>query len=317
MKGKLMMTLVALATFGFVSCDKEVENNASFSSSTYNYVVHLDGEGEPVIKKGYYTFVMDYETKKLSISTDMVDMGTDDDVKFTTNEIKYNTSVVNFNGGVGTVIYGTELTPGTTTDGRELRNLRFELSPLYYEPPTITYTKDDTSPLPQPDLTYRKRTTGRNGEAPKMLYQIGEDYMVYTFWPDLYYNGVTKTSVMGDDNSTFESQDVGYRLKFDIAKKKATVVLYNVQFNPQMPKMECLILPDLDVEFTNNGYIVDAHNVVPLYIENMKIMENPRFPFTTFRFVAETNMVEGTCEFTVAGRFYGSFIGKYMEFIVR
>ena len=127
---------------------------------------------------------------------------------------------------------------------------------------------------------------------------------------------VGAVQLMGDPSSYMSTMEIGYRVKFDIKNKKAHVVMYNVQFNPHMPKMECLILPDLDVDFNNNGYAIEAENISPLYIEGGKLMENPSFPFTTFKFTAETNMVEANCEFTVAGRFEGFFKGNYMETIV-
>ncbi|MDE7413438.1 MAG: hypothetical protein K2N05_06585 [Muribaculaceae bacterium] len=317
MKKNLLFCCIAVAGLAMSSCKKEPENKFSFSVSTYNYVSFLDDSHDPVIKRGYYNYNFDAINNKVVISTDMVDLGDDNDSRFVTDPFPYNSSIVNFNGDYSPVYYGSDLNPCTDINGQPIKNLRFELTPIYYVPPTISYTPDPTSPLPQPDLSYRERPNGMSGVAPKMLYDVGDKYRVYTFWPDLYYKGVTKTSVNGVEDSSFESQDVGYRLKFRISEKKVDVVMYNVQFNPNMPKMECLILPDLDVKFTNNGFIVEDRNIVPLYVEGDHILENPRFPFTTFKFTAETNMVEGNCEFTVAGRFSGSFVGRYMEFVVR
>ncbi len=317
MKKYLAIPLCAVALGS--SCSKEAVNTASEVVSTYNYVAHVDvnDPSEPVITKGSYRFGFDYINNMVSIASDMVDLGENQEVAFSTEQFKFTVAPV---FGFGTnpekvdyVYHGFDQFPGKANNGMQITDLRFELSPILYTPPELTYTKDPTSPLPQPDLSYK----ARQGSAPKIRYVLGDEYQIYTFWPDLYYCGVTDTEVMGVADSEYKSQDVGYRLKFDIKNKKAQVVLYNVKFNEQMPAMECLILPNLDVQFTNNGYIVEAANVNPLYIEGGKIMENPRFPFTTFKFVAEGNMVEGYCDFTVAGRFHGAFTGKYMEFVVR
>lgn len=319
---KKIFTLALLTgTLITTSCsDKEPVNTTTETIATYNYVakVNLDDPSEPVIKKGFYHFGFDFINSTVNISTDMVDLGNDQDTGFATEEFKFTTAhVFGFSDDLEHPQYtyhGFDQFPCTAANGMQVTDLRFELSPILYTPPAINYEKDPTSTLPQPDLSYKARPIGY---APKIRYVLGNEYKVYTFWPDLYYCGVTETEVLGNPESAFKSQDVGYRVKFDIAKKKAQVVLYNVQFNPQMPPQECLILPDLDVQFTHNGFVVEAQNVNPLYIEGGMIMENPRFPFTTFSLVAEDNMVECYCDFTVAGRFHGYFTGKYMEFVVR
>ncbi|MDE6027346.1 MAG: hypothetical protein K2G23_04705 [Muribaculaceae bacterium] len=298
------------------SCDKESVNRSTEQIQTYNYVTHTNGQGDPVITKGYYNFGFDYVNRTVVLSTDMVQYGEDQDTGFSTESFAFTyVGVGGFEGGQVNVLHGADQFPCTARNGMKITALRFELTPAYYTPPMIEYDvdPDPSFPFPQPDLSYK----AREGSAPKIRYRLGEDYQVYTFWPDLYYKGVTKTEVIGDASSAFESLAVGYRVKFDVKKKKAQVVLYDVKFHPDMPKMECLILPDLDVNFTNNGFEIEAANVNPLYIEGRKIMENPRFPFTTFKFVAQDNMVEGNCDFTVAGRFHGSFTGKYVEFVTR
>lgn len=297
------------------SCsDKEPTNTASETVFTYNYVTTLDDSAQPVIKKGNYTFGFDFVNNDVNIATDRVDLGNNEEIKFTTEKFKFTNSVVlGFNEKPQTVLHGSDPAPCFADNGMKITDLRFELSPIFNIPPQLSYTKDPESQLPQPDLSY----TARAGSAPTLRYVVGDLYKIYTFWPDLYYCGATDTEVINVPGNEFRSQDIGYRIKFDIAKKKAQVVLYNVQFNPNMPKMECLILPDLDVQFTNNGYIIEATNINPLYIEGEKIMENPRFPFTSFKFVAEGNMVTGKCDFTVAGRFHGSFEGEYMTLVLR
>lgn len=309
-------TILAIAAIPMLlaSCKEEPVNVMSEKVTTYNYVARLDGSKDPVIKKGYYTLAFDFNEHNVTVSTDMVDLGNDEDTGFVTEKMEYTHVFfpIGVDGEAYNVFHGGSLYACTASNGMEVKDLRYEFSSGFYTPPVINYTPDPSSSLPQPDLSYK----ARSGFAPKMRYILGDEYIVYTFWPDLYYRGETKTIVMGAEDSEYTTQDVGYRIKFDLNKKKATVVLYNVQFNPNMPAMECLILPDLDVDFTN-GYSIEASNINPLYIEGGKLMENPRFPFTTFKFTAETNMVEGNCEFTVANRFYGNFTGKYMEFVVR
>ncbi|MDE5868960.1 MAG: hypothetical protein K2H18_01905 [Muribaculaceae bacterium] len=309
-------TILAIASICLLltSCKDDPVNEVTERVVTYNYVAHLDGTQDPVIKKGYYSLKFDYINRDITISTDMVDLGNDEDTGFTTEKMPYTYVYypIGVDGESYQVYHGGSLYACTASNGMEVKDLRYEFSSNFYTPPFITYNPDPSSALPQPDLSYKART----GFAPKMRYVLGDEYIVYTFWTDLYYKGETKTEVMGVEGSQYSTHDVGYRIKFDLTKKKATVVMYNVQFNNDMPPMECLILPNLDVDFTN-GYKIEATNVNPLYIEGGKLMENPRFPFTTFKFTAENNMVEGNCEFTVAGRFYGNFTGHYMEMAVR
>lgn len=317
---KSLLTFLLGAFLILTACEKETVSTNSYNISTFNYVTHLNDDAEPIIKRGSYTFSFDNEEKKVSVATDMVDLGNDDDSSFITRQFAYKWTSFIYDGESNPVYAGACLDPGTDYNGLEIRNLRFELSQTYNLPDEdLVYTPDPNSPLPQPDLSLRLRPStsdGKKGYAPRMVYTLGDKYMVYTFWPDLYYKGVTKSEVIGVDGE-YVSQEVGYRLKFSIAKKTATVVLYNVKFHKDMPAQKCLILPDLDVQFTNNGYKVEATNVVPLYIEGTHLMESPRFPFTSFSFVAEGNMVEGSCDFTVAGRFHGSFVGEYMKTVIR
>ena len=286
--------------------------------ATYNYVTHINDDGDPIIKRGGYRYAFDYIDQSVRISAEKINLGANQDSPtFVTKEFKYEITSVPIptdEGMVFNVYKGSDPFPCKASNGMEVKDLLFEVSQVFYVPPVVTYNKDTNSTLPQPDLSYQ----AREGAASKIKYRLGENYFVYTFWPDLYYKGKTHTEVLGvpedsEVQTTTDTENIGYRVKFDIEKKKALVVIYNAKFHPIMPAFECLMLPDLDVQFTNNGYIIEAENVIPLYIgDGRTIMENRNFPFTSFKFVAETNMVEANCEFTVAGRFQGFFTGQYM-----
>lgn len=322
---KLIVTAISMGCL-MASCgDKDPVNTSTQTYSTYNYITRINDDGDPIISKGAYHFNFDFVNMKVQVSTDMVDLGDNEDSpSFVTKEFTFQSLNLKFDDSeeLLKVYSGNTPVACTASNGMEVKDLYFQLTDAYYTPPEVSYIKDNDSPLVQPDLTYR----GREGAAPRSRYRLGDNYLVYTFWPDLYYKGHTTTEVVGmpsqgshgqDIETTFETLNVGYRVKFDIKKKKALVVLYDVQFNKDMPAMKCLFLPDLDVQFTNNGYVIEAQNIIPLYIgDGEKIMEYPKFPFTSFKFSAETNMVEANCEFQVGPYFFGHFTGRYMEFSI-
>lgn len=323
---RFLLNILFVAGIGAVSsCSSSTDkpiNKAVDTVVTYNYVVNIDDSKPPVIEKGSYTFSFDNIERTVSISTDMISLGEEEDTGFDTDPLDFKEvhMPMGVDGKYNRIIHGSSIFPCTSTNGMEVRDLRFELSSNYYEPPQVVFSENLSSCTNLPDLTYKKRA----GFAPKLRYRLGQNNMVYTFWTDLYYCGKTVAEVMGKPDSNYENLDIGYRIKFDLKKSKATVVIYNAKFNEHMPAMKYLILPNLDVQFTNDrGYVIEAENVVPLCVEGNSdenagvLLDNPSFPFTSFKFQAENNMVEGTCEFTVAGRFYGSFVGKYMEFVVR
>lgn len=314
MKKYLVMAFAALGLMA-TSCSDDPVNTTTMGVVTYNYVTNLNDDSKnPVIKPGTYSFEFDLASNNMTLSTNNLDLGSNQVTSFTVEPaVPFKVALASFEGSYGNVFYGNAAGPYLAKNGMEVKNLAFELSPVYYVPPMLAFDSEANKEYGNINLDY----IARSGVAPKMRYLLGSDYLIYTFWPDLYYTGKTTTSVNGASGSDFESLNVGFRIKFDLDTKKALVVMHNAQFNPNMPEMKALILTDLDVDFTNNGYEINAENVIPFNLEGGKLTPYPNFPFTTFSFKAEGDMVNGSCDFTVAGRFTGHFDGKYMEYMVK
>lgn len=146
--------------------------------------------------------------------------------------------------------------------------------------------------------------------SPAVSMRLG-DYRIASVPLNCYYQGVTKSNI---DN--FESTDGYYGVSIDAKTKKALVVIYEIKFADQMPKLN-IVLRDLDVVFTTNGYKIVGDNVVPEMIEGTSSTPNPNFKFDSFDLTSRfDHMGEIAIQFRVAGRYEGSFSGSYSPLVL-
>lgn len=142
---------------------------------------------------------------------------------------------------------------------------------------------------------------------------------INTFPADCFYKGLTVTSVVGSATQGFQTEDVIYGVSIDLAKSKATVVMYNVQLNPAMPKIKAIVLENLDFVLTPGGYRIEGSNVVPGVVEGGATTPNPTYTFGTFQLatrqgdeITKSDFTSVAIQYTVAGgRFEGKFTGRW------
>ncbi|MDE6236446.1 MAG: hypothetical protein K2M45_01090 [Muribaculaceae bacterium] len=330
MMKKVLFSLVGVGML-FTSCMKDPVSVSTQPVHTYNYVTLLsedgtpDMSGSPVISQGAYSISWDNMKNTATITAGSVSLGDNKNVGFQTVAIPFTSVIMSFNDVPCPILHGFEANAGRASNGLEVKDLRYEISTCVYTPPT------DIEINPKSPFAETLKFNSRGTAASKIRYMLGDKYQVYTFWPDLVYHGATTTEVtgmrpkadegedpgMGDIQTSYFDSEIEYRVKFDLEKKKVDLIIYNAKFNKDMPALKCLILPGLDVNLTNNGFVIEAENVIPQSIEGGEAVPYPKFPFTHLHFAAEGNMVEATFNFTVAGVFQGLFTGKYMEFVVR
>ena len=299
-----MKKLLSMAMFGaaltLASCSTDVDNSDSINAYIYNYVTRSNGQGDPKVDGCYYKFDFNWDQRHVGVTTDQINIGGENKLSFVYNALPLSSN------GTGTTFWSESNTPVTASNGQQVTNFKFELNPGINLPPVnlpdANLSEDIAGNKPKVSLGFALPVAytyqGPSLMFTKMSYEIGREYLVRTFWEDNVFSGTTNTTVNRNAAMGYQSDKPAYRVKLDMKKKKATVVLYNAKFNERMPEMN-LILLDLDVNYTNSGIVVTGSNVVPRVMEGMYLGPNPSFPFTTFKFEIYGDLTVGRCEFVV------------------
>lgn len=288
---KQILFAAASAALLLASCDKEGTNTQTFTTQSLNYITEVSPTGAPSgevsIEAGIYKFGLDYNNSTVSMSAE------------------------NLPSKVGVTSFSTQ---ALTASQNSLMNITVDtkstlMSEVSVDNLTMAYSAYQV-PQEYSDIPgIANQTIPYGGLYVVTRYTIGGNYLVRTIWPDMLFSGTTNTSFNG---TTFENKGIGYRVILNSKDKKATLVIYDAQFAPQMQKMN-LVLENLAVDFQPNGIVISGTNVIAKYAEGGQLQENPNFPFDDIRFVIRgTNLTEATVDFSVAGRFYGSFTGSYI-----
>lgn len=144
------------------------------------------------------------------------------------------------------------------------------------------------------------------GRACAVTFEIPGVANVASFPREAYYTGSTSTTYPGGEN---KSNDIAYRVILDMEKSKALMVIYGAKFAEAMPKLT-FILRDLDFKAVRGGYTLTGENLVP---ETADGSLYPNFAFDNIKFsTTNKNLTDASIEFSVAGRFTGSFKGSYL-----
>lgn len=136
------------------------------------------------------------------------------------------------------------------------------------------------------------------------------DYTVNGTWRVLVCNSTFSTRVPDNDYSA--ASDLYYTYKIDIAKMKAEVFIYNVQFQvggAMSPVLKKISIPNLDVEFTTTTYseytgeddgVIDpvielkGDNIVPTYYTGANLDQGTPYPaLVVTNFKSTINIANG------------------------
>lgn len=295
--------LVAAIATVLTGCKKDGESYSSVHLRTYSYVT--DGVGDPIISESSFNFNFNFTTDNSSVVSSEFDLADGKD--------SFSIPSVPFDMAGGNYFTGKISDGGKTKNGEAITNFTYTVAPMYLPPReswNLSYNVDPESGLPTPDLRLNVNELGICMNA-----TMGGTTRLRTFWNDVTFVGKTNTSVNGNAATAFENADICYRVKMDLKRKKADVIMYDVQFNPHMPSMTVLILPDLDLVFTNQGYIVEGKDVIPLYINGNTLVEKPDYPFSSFILNSTGDLMGASANFTVTPtgfNFIGSFRGDCM-----
>lgn len=294
MKKSLLFALAAIAVAGFSSCDRNsgVTSTVTFSAQSFNLVTTLDGSADPAVASSIYKFNFDQIAGTGVISTEITN--NIKPISFVTDPITYKVMNYQWNNGIHEVI---DL---ETFKTKEIYNLDFQLTTMANIPPVI-----DGLPAIVIPTGYKYVIAS---------YQVGDNVNVRTFWPDVTFTGstITSYSFAGVDKS-FNSTDVKYRVVMNPADKKATVILYDARFAEEMPKpITNIVLKDLPVKFTNNGYEISGTEITPVCYEGGVATPNTDRIFNSFTLSVGGDLTEARIDYTVSNVFRGSFTGCYI-----
>lgn len=149
-------------------------------------------------------------------------------------------------------------------------------------------------------------------------YQVGDDYTIKTFPADMFFTGsqTTTYSFMGAPEKKFDYADAIYRVRFSDDMKSATVIIMNVTFAEEMPKIiEAIVLKDLAVSYDATGYHISGSNILPEMLEAGALTPMPQYTFNDFSLDSDGPLLtECKCAYTVAGTFHGVFSGSYVQY---
>ena len=289
---KAIIGLFAMTSLVLTSCDMDVKDTTEKRPFLgFNLVNPLDG-GKSDAAPSVYTFDMNLTKATGTIATSVTYNKTKYD--FTSNEI---TVGLDLGGYLFQGIQGNVNNDPTMP----LMNANILLALNFVYPyakqvdpdnKNNTFTLDQFYPNkenqavggePIDGVLYRPNTT----VAPIVVgsYQIGQDYKVTTFTTDRTYQGTTGTTytVMGQPASA-TSKTIFYRVILDIAKNKASVVMYKAKFSnvAAEPEKAVIYIPGLDLVWGNSTYTVSGKDIVPMVIDGGKLEEMPDFTFASF-----------------------------------
>ena len=132
-----------------------------------------------------------------------------------------------------------------------------------------------------------------NNSAVLLNCQLGTGYKVRTFWEDAVFYGNTNTTFTDKDGNpgTFSS----------------------IQPAAQQPDIRIMILDNLSLEFTNDGYVIKGDNVIPKAVMGQTgttATPFPAFTFDSFEMTSTGDLTTAIAQFSVqGGRYNGDFKG--------
>lgn len=301
MKKLLLFASAALALVA-TSCTSPEDTTSSTSCSTYNLITGKDGSVISVYP-AVYSVNFNFTNSTIALSNESMNLGGSETTTFATVNMPLFVGSFGYQGdsycegGYYEVIRFSSQDAGSTKVGA-IKELSGSInSTAYYCAGTIPEVGGQAVPY--------------NSKYIIMKYNLGDDMLVRTFWPDAVFCGKTVTSFTDKNGVTgsYETEGIGYRVVLDVSKKKASMVLYNAKFAEQSPQMT-LVLKNLDVAFNAGGYVISGTNVIPNTIEGAALQENPSFPFNDITFTVNgDDLTQAECTYTVAGRFHGVLTG--------
>ena len=299
MKKTLLLAMLGVSA-ALTSCNPgEADTTSTGSLAAYNLVSNLDN-GDTYVTVNSYQFAFNWTKGFGSVSTENLIIN-NTNWKLTTTDTDLYTY-----GGMWLMM------PQGTFQGNStlpLKNDSFVIAPVVYYGGTGVYFNDTYVPgYPDKPVV---------AEVLVAKYNIGDEYLVRTFFPDMCFYGETVSSYpSAGGEKTFTNKEISYRLILDIEKNKADMIVYNAKFSDseREPVKTAILAQGLDLEFNENGYTITGENIVPSTVEGNQTTPNESFVFNSINIetVSESlSTVNIKC--VVAGIYKGDFTGSYFS----
>lgn len=301
-----LLTCVASLPLILASCNNgdDFKYTNTVNIPSYNLITSSSGTEEPFVGTATYGITVEYPIGTIVLNTSNLQLPKGVTGNFTTVPMNLVAKDFVIDGEQKESIYFTS--PDPTNKGTAITNLNAYVTQAVYWPVALP----DGSQVPGYTWTVPTQTQ----HFAFMQYNYGSDYYVRSFWPDLNYRGQTITTYPGAD-TPYTTDGIQYRVvmqrKDGALTGKADMIFYNAKFSPMTPDL-CVVVKDLDVEFTNDGYTLSTTDNVPYMVEAGELQPVDRFTFNDIKASVSGDLTGISINYTVASVFKGTFSGSCM-----
>ena len=264
---KILLPLAALAVIA-ISCDTNVKDSTATNTyGGYNLIENLHDLSEPALAtEGYYTvkqnitrWTVDLEANEMII----------DNQKYTFETDTMGIKPKNFGDNISYMGFSST---GNIGKGAKITDLSGYLA--------ASYVLTSTNVL-SPSYKFEKGVSGRL----ILDYTLNDQYHIKTFWPQACYVG---QSYISEGSSSYSTEDTGYHVSIDFAKKIATV--YALEFKVGTLSEDSapgvILLEEIPVTMTHYGYHIEVSapkTTVPGVVDNKsQFVATTRYNVTDF-----------------------------------
>jgi len=305
MKKFLVFGTAVAALLLMSSCMKDDDGNSSSRTAlipAYNLYTPLSGVAAPSVGLARYNFTTAFPAQTITVSTDNMVMpgGTVGSFKCMPLQFDQGQMMVDDINRLTIEFSGSNV----SESGSKVTSLNGLITQAAYAP------GDQEIP------GYKRLIPDNSLQYVIMQYVLDDTWQVRTFWPDMTFRGSTTTTFPGDsgESSTFQNDDIAYRIVMELTKEnaltgKADVIFYNAKFAPNMPGIT-VVLKNLDLKFTTAGYTISGKQAVPYMVEAGELQETPRFKFDNISVECTGDLSSAIITYQVATVFKGRFQGQ-------
>lgn len=155
------------------------------------------------------------------------------------------------------------------------------------------------------------------GNLCTVSFNVADKYSVRSFPEIVCYSGTTTSTFNDNDGNPteFSSKEPLFSVTMDMTAKTAEIIIQNAKFAQAMPSITSMRLTGLTISADNDHcYRISGKDIVPKVGEGQHETPFPQFSFNEIvLYPANDEMTHARCEFTVAGRYQGSFYGSWIK----
>lgn len=283
MKKLFLGSMLCASLFALSSCDgSDTPSTEGYEIITGNLIVPANG-ADPYAVKSNYKLVYNLSSGYVTVST------------------------MNLMIGGSPVAFGAEMPYSITMYGNGDIRRFFTDAQIPAGNSTITGFKGNVVSIY--NFSPSSGIPGELRHTVNMTYNYGGN-KVTVFDINPFFGGTTNTryeNALGEPVS-FENKELIYAVNIDLSSKKASVFFYNARFAMEMPLKIRFRIDNLDVEYSEIGYVLSGQNLVPQVAEGNggQTTPNEEYKFDSFRLVTYgADLNNALIEYSVAGKYYG------------